>query len=197
MKTLNNAFFKNPEIVKLTDQISELIEIDILQTIQSERDPGVYKYRGREFTSIKGKKIKTPGAVFTGYYQKLPDNKKLKVDQKIDNLLTKKDSNFFNSLKVSKIDLKSKNSILEQISNSKPSLEVNFDQINFKDIFSDKVGHASTNQPVSSNKGPTAGLKKQIREVEFILNYVECVDETDPEFLGKDEINMMGIAIDD
>ncbi len=205
MKRINKAVFKNPVITDFKNQVSGMIKLDIFQAVQSERNPETYKYRPKARISANGKKYNTPGSVFAKYYKTLPTEKKEKMYSKVDGFLN--DSNVI-SLKSqnTSFDLKSSSSVLDQISIGKSLGEKITADAFSKDLFiKDFTGYApgsgsaaeSSGASASESSGVTATEAKNITEVDFILNSVECRDETNPEWAGKDDISMGGNAIDD
>ncbi len=198
MKRINKAAFKTPEFISLKNQISSMIKLDILQAVQSERNPEAYKYRPKERILANGRKYNTPGSVFAKYYKSLSTEKKEKMYSQIENILNDSNVNSLKS-KIGTFDLKSSSSVLDQISTGKFLSKMEISDAPFKDIFikDSPVYTPGSGTSSSESSSVTVTVPTTIKEVDFILNSVECRDETNPEWVGKDDIYMGGNAIDD
>lgn len=198
MKKINKASFRNPEFNNLKNHILSMIKLDIFQTVQSKRNPETYKYQPKERMLVNGRKYNTPGSVFTKYFSTLPNEKREIFYSKVESFLN--DDNV-NSLKsqIGTFDLKSTASVLDQVSTGTFLSKLKISDAPFRDFFIKDSPVHTTGSGTSSSEtsGATATAAKKIKEVDFILNSVECKDETNPEWAGKDDIYMGGNAIDD
>jgi hypothetical protein len=90
-----------------------------------------------------------------------------------------------------RISLTSNKPVLSQV-----DLRVRFNPNNLQRIFEllyDHLNDFSFPSDGSAN-GPAIAVNKALK---FRLNKVKCIDETEPEFWGKDSISMGGTAVDD
>jgi hypothetical protein len=198
MKTLNKSIFKQQEVLNLKNYLLGMIKLDIIQAIKSKKNPNEFKYRTAERTLSGGKKYKTPGQIFSEYYSKLPAEKQDKMYTIIEN--SEKDSEVsLVKAKIGSYDLKSSISVIDQVPKSKlkSALSISSGSMSsFTGGFS-MPSAAGSSGSSSTSVTVTASTAKKIKEVDFILNKVECLDETNPEALGKDDIYMGGTAVDD
>ncbi len=173
------------------ERAEQLMKLSIIQAISSKFDSANYKhdFAKHSFTDGKGtnNSVSSLGEIVANFIEKRTQAKQKEIFFKVHDpkMLT-------NSLRTEliglQLDLKKKESILSQLDVKKQFGFVSvIDELRMKNVLENLGWLHVQGTP----------LVRKIRELQFRLHRVKCVDETNPEPFGSDEIALGGVAISD
>lgn len=174
----SQAIIDDPVFNNLVEKVTKILQLEILQEIQSNVSPKFYK--------LKAKSSRAGQAVISRV-EKFPKEKKATIEMtfKSTNVIEKS----LNDFAINKgIDLKSSKIVSKQLIMEK---EFDFISKNFSKKY--YVSFAERYMGIHFN-GHGAVVNKNLL---FKLHKVKCLDETNPEWPGSDTIAMGGVTLDD
>lgn len=204
----------SPLFNELIEKTTEIMKMSIIQAITNESNPRKYviKTIGHKFNNININRGKTVGAVVANRFNKMNPKAQNIVMRNIKGLRTV-EPKLMEKIKSLGLNVVNGNSVLNQIDikkefaflSTKDRLAQLYDEM--KDIL-DRFNHGGHGgfDPGDYDPGdlvepdepdePTPpvilnhGLKLK-------LHSVKCLDETEPEWIGSDEISMGGVTLND
>lgn len=205
----------SPVFNKLVETTTEIMKLSILQSIMNEDSPKKIIKRpvGVKLNNLNNLKIetnKTVGAVVADRYRKMTPEVKNIIRRNIRNIRAV-EPRLMSKVASSGLILANGPSILNQINVEKEfAFIVNKqDFSNFIDDMRDileKYGHGGhgglgygdDSEPDIPDTDPPDDPPEVLnRGLKLKLHSVKCLDETDPEWIGADEISMGGTTLDD
>lgn len=164
---------------KLVEKVANLMKLEILQELQATDQPKIFKM-------AVGSSL--AGTAVTKRIKELPEaqRKAFSVRLKTTNLM---EDPLRDYAVIRGIDLKASKIAFQQV-----SLKSEFDFVKntFNDAYYKKFSEKYLGVQLMSGGG--ASVNKNLL---FKVHRVKCVDETNPEWPGSDEIAMGGVALDD
>ncbi len=221
----DSSQLNNHELNKLVDKMTELLKLQAIQTIDSQVNPEVYKYRPAqlEVGEKEPRKYPSVGSIIADKYKAADDSTKRAIRLDLG-----RDKNATKAIRRWGIDMRSKQSVFDQI-----DLHKHFGFINGKTFSNSAMNKMITDfsaaQTADLDVSPEAALTRDLGVIEsryasvlpsdwrtkllealerrplpglnkalrFRLHEVKCIDETNPEWAGHDEIACGGAAVDD
>jgi hypothetical protein len=165
---------------KLVEKVANLMKLEILQELQANDQPKIFKMAVG--TSLAG-------AAVTKRIKELPEarRKAFSVRLKTTNLMEDPLRDF---AIIRGINLKSSKIAFQQI-----ALKSEFDFV--KNTFNEKYYMKFSEKLLGIQLLGNGGGASVSKNLLFKVHRVKCVDETNPEWPGSDEIAMGGVALDD
>lgn len=215
----------NRELQRLVEKTTEILKLSIVQGINGTMNPSVYKFRPKELTLGGKDSKKYPStALVVANRVKTFNPQQVKalrlalgrdasitsairnrgIDMRskksiVEQVNTKKLFAFVNEANFNETAMQGmiRNLSLLPESNVMPArsaamtdlrvVDAKFGQLLPANWLDDLLGHINTG---SGNVSPNKDIRFRVREV-------KCIDETNPEWLGSDEISLGGVVVDD
>ena len=178
---------KDPDLKKLVNDIVDLFKESLYQASYHRTKNAPLVYSKLSVGGKTKKSYKSVGEVLDSYIsEKSNDDIKSFVENPTHNRNLSGNLQLLGSLK--KVELKSKSYTLNQFPLTQVFGYINDDLI-FKRI-SEAIGLDS--DAIAITPAPQRALSLKLN-----LKRVKCVDETNPEWFGKDEISCGGVTVDD
>lgn len=191
---------KHPELKGMVDHFTNLIQFDVLQMLQMKMQNKALKF---EKLKVGGKKVMEYASV-SEVISKYLDKEPLEKIQQLARYKgpgSIKVNPLFRFEGIQALDINSKVPIMKQI-----DVKSSFSYINDRFIF-DKIGgiyglNSNTGSTTSAPSTPPAPSpapppSSPVYSLKLNLKRVKCLDETDPEWAGKDSISAGGVTVDD
>lgn len=178
---------KNPEIKHFIDHLASFTQASIEQSVFSKLNNGKIKYQKLSVGKKNKVKRATVAEVIDNYLSKT-NSKELK--QMARNLTINKNANIAPFNYGSKLNIKSDKPIFNQL-----DLAKEFSYINDRLFL--KVIAANFNIPTTTPTAPATPVANPTLTLKLNLKTVKCLDETNPEWGGKDNIAAGGVVSDD
>lgn len=202
----------SPIFNELVEKTTQIMKMSIIQSITNESNPRKYviKSAGSKFNNININHGKTVGAVVANRFRKMTPKARNIVMRNIRGLKSV-EPKLIEKITSSGLNVVNGNSILNQIDikrefaflSTKDKLAQLYDEM--KD-FLDRYNHGGHGgyDPGNSTE-PTEPTEPDEATPPVILNHglklklhsVKCIDETNPEWIGSDEISMGGVTLND
>ncbi|HKR04710.1 MAG TPA: hypothetical protein VJY62_08730, partial [Bacteroidia bacterium] len=194
----------DPNFLKFRRTMRKLMLLSIQQSIGAKSSPVSFKYKPKQRV-LNGRSFNSVGDVVAGYLDKLPQEKKTALIKGVTskNFYAQEDTlDLFTH-----VDTKSVKSVFEQIDVSKEFSFINSTTAGKTQI--ENIGNhfswlqfdnSAQNGSASSSGAPKASatVPNPIKELQFRLHSVSCVDETGKsEWTNHDKIGLSGITIND
>lgn len=181
----------DPVVTQFVDEVADLLKIELLQAFAAQRDGAAAAFRpGTVVAGVKRKVTydSVPKVVIERWYKGLERTKQQAVLRAAPHT-AQLDPRLLGTIRGGRIDLRSAKPVLEQV-----DLHRRFGAVDFLRLPDRLLGRLDDIVIPGDGGGGTIVANKGLR---FRVNRVRCIDETDPEFLGKDTIAMGGTAVDD
>lgn len=195
--TVSEKDLKHPELGGLVDHFTNILQLDVLQMLQNKMQNKSIKF---EKLKVGGKKVleyASVAEVINKYIDSQPIEK-IQSLTRYKGVGSLKMNPLFRFESIQSLDINSKTPIMKQI-----DVKSSFGYINDRFMF-DKIGAvyglnsnptAAPSAPSSPPPPPPAG--SPVLSLKLNLRRVKCLDETDPEWAGKDSIAAGGVTVDD
>lgn len=191
LSSLSRKEITDPLVTEFVDDAVELMKLELIQAFSAKSNPTTSSFlpgtiqvgvqRSVEYDSVA--KVGTEK-----WYEKLASAKRTTVLRTAARVAPQ-DARLRRQLRNQQIDLMAVKPVFQQfdLANhfSPRNVEGAFDRI--RDRLNDFVFPA----------GGGSGAAVVNKDLRFRINRTKCIDETDPEFLGKDRIAMGGTTVDD
>jgi hypothetical protein len=207
MANLSGLSLTDPYITRFVNDVADIMKLEVLQSLYHQQDPANFPLRLTKFTV--GGKIKrqydSVGMVMRRYLDKPPGGKRaLFFNQPAEKTSTGRGKVGL-SINIARpifpIELKN---LTHKLGVDFKNQKYVLSQTKVKQVFSyfqpeyavrsiDAI-KALLEDIESGESGNNVVLNQLLK---FEVEKVKCVDETDPEFLGKDHIHMGGTQVDD
>ncbi|MDF2521520.1 MAG: hypothetical protein K0R84_2148, partial [Clostridia bacterium] len=204
----------SPVFNKLVETTTEIMKLSIIQSIMNEDSPKKIIKRPVDvkLNNLKIETNKTVGAVVADRYRKMTPEVKDIVRRNIRNIRAV-EPKLISKAASSGLILANGPSILNQINVEKEFAFIANEQdfSNFIDDIRDLLerfghgghgglGYGDNSEPDTPDTNPPDEPEPPIilnRGLKLKLHSVKCLDETNPEWIGSDEISMGGTTLDD
>ncbi|MFN8535204.1 MAG: hypothetical protein U0556_16830 [Dehalococcoidia bacterium] len=191
LATLSRSTIADPVVRQFVDTTADLMKWEVIQALSAQRDPAAIPVRLAPLSvGHTPKQAPSVGDVVTRWYTKQPAAKRKVI---LTNALSP--ATITPRLKAvgrdMNIDLKSSKYVLAQVD---VKVAYPFFDRGFGDRLVDRIRDLLDEIEHANGSG---GSIVTNRGLKFELEEVKCIDETDPEFFGKDTIAMGGTAVDD
>lgn len=204
------------ELQKLADKTVELLRLSIVQGLNNAMNPQVYKAVPREITVGRrvAKKYPSASQVVVERFKNLNPARVNGV-----RLALGRDLSITKGIRTTGLDIRSEKTVLEQLDLRSHFSFVNDTTFNEGSVTRMAAGLSVLNEPLGTSLARErflAGLPTGVltpagtlvapgtgqppvvnRGVKFRIHEVKCIDETNPEWAGGDEISWGGAAVDD
>ncbi|MCD4735821.1 MAG: hypothetical protein K8R53_07230 [Bacteroidales bacterium] len=182
----------DPQALRFIDHVTDVLKVSAYQALYNQTKKKKVKYQKLRV----GGKVQKEYNSFAEVIQKRLETKKPGVIESIAfdrGPRTMLGKSAYVNLK--SLNYKSSGFVLDQIEIKKDFSYVNDDL--FLNRFSDQLKDAGDNSDEEPKEPQKVTATRPATKLELKLKKVKCKDETDPDWLGKDEISMGGVAIDD
>ena len=188
---LSSDQLNDHNLEKLVDKTVALMKVSIVQGLSGAKNPTVYKFRNAPLKLRGGRTQPTVAQVVAERVDKLDP-----VKANVLRVNLGRDQNTTNLIRTLGVDVRSAKRAVEQV-----NLAQHFSFVNGTNFSADNVNRMVTGLnrvvfDVPAAPAATAGAVLN-RGVKFRIREVRCVDETNPEWAGSDEIAFGGTAIND
>lgn len=211
----------NHDLKKFIEKTTEILKLSMVQGFNSRMNPQVYKFNPSEFT-FGGRNYSSVALIASKRLKKFSPERKKSV-----RLALGRDTSVTSAIRTWGVDMRSQKSVIKQIDRKKAFSFINestFNEVAMKRMISD-VSLLATHEiaPIREtlekdlialkikygtllSPSWTVGILEGIsvltpvalnKKVKFRIHEVKCIDETNPEWWGSDEISWGGATVDD
>ncbi len=185
---LSATEIRDPELKRLLEQVTDMFKVEAYQAISARAQNKPFKFSKLKVGVKKALDYDSVGEVIDSWIAK-------KDAATIQSLVSNNGTRAFLARNPSTImlnvDIRSNNYILNQI-----DLKRNFSYINDKLIF-ERFANLFGVETKAPSTSSTTTIASPAIVLRLNLKRVKCIDETDPEWGGKDSIALGGVTVDD